>query len=166
MQELIQTFGLDLELLFIQMVNFGLVLLVLWYFLYRPVMNMVDERQKKIEKGVNDAEKAKEERKNADEEKSSILAKANEEAERIVAEGKDHAGKQKESIVEDAQKKRDEILEQAQSRGEETKREFLRESQEEVARMSVLGAERILREKLDKEEAEEEAKGERKAQVN
>jgi F-type H+-transporting ATPase subunit b len=88
MASLIHAFGLDWKLLITQVINFGLVLFVLWYFLYKPTMAMIDTRQKKIARGVEDADKAREERKNADKEKKQILSKANIEAVRIVADGK------------------------------------------------------------------------------
>ena len=38
MNELFAAFGIDWKLLLAQGVNFGIVLVALWYFLYRPVM--------------------------------------------------------------------------------------------------------------------------------
>jgi len=58
MEEIAKVFGLDWKLLIIQAVNFGVLLLVLWYFLYKPVLKMLDERRGKIQKGVEDAENA------------------------------------------------------------------------------------------------------------
>ena len=57
MEAIIEVFGLDTKLLFIQAVNFALLLIILWWFLYRPLARIVGERQQVIEKGVKDAEK-------------------------------------------------------------------------------------------------------------
>ncbi|HET8575357.1 MAG TPA: F0F1 ATP synthase subunit B [Candidatus Paceibacterota bacterium] len=150
MTELIQAFGLNWKLLLIQIFNFGLVLLVLWYFLYRPVMSMVDKRQKKIIHGMEDAEKAREQLKNAGNEKKAILAAANQEAERLVADGKHYAEERKDEIMKEAMAKSEQALKDAVSRGEEAKQQLLRESKEEIARMVVRGAEQILRTEISK----------------
>ena len=149
MQEIINTFGLDLELLITQILNFAVVLFVMWYFLYRPTMNIIDERQQKIKKGLDDADNAKKNLREADQTKMNTLTEANEEAERIVADSKKYAEGQKEDILAEAREKSERTLNEARAKGEETKKQFLQESKEEVARMSVLGAESILREKIE-----------------
>lgn len=58
MGELFSTFGINGKLLLMQSVNFGLLLLVLWKFVYRPVLTMIDERREKIAEGVRIAEAA------------------------------------------------------------------------------------------------------------
>src|SRR3989344_5833992 len=61
MSQVLSVFGIDWRLLLINAVNFGLVLLALWYFLYAPVLKMLEERRKKVSDGVRDAESAKRE---------------------------------------------------------------------------------------------------------
>jgi len=52
----IGAFGLNGKIFVAQLVNFGLVLLVLWRFAYRPIVNMLEARSEKIEKSVKEAE--------------------------------------------------------------------------------------------------------------
>lgn len=147
MSELINAFGLDLELLVVQIVNFGVVLLVLWYFLYRPLLNVIEKRERKMSQGVKDAEKAKKKLDDAEEQEKQVLARANKEAEEVIAEGRQYAEKEKETILREARQSGQKELEHARQRAQEQKDEFLKESREEVAKMAVLSAERILREK-------------------
>ena len=60
MEEIVKVFGIRWELVVIQAVNFGLLLLILWWFLYRPLVAIMAKRQQVIEQGVRDAEVAKE----------------------------------------------------------------------------------------------------------
>mgnify|MGYP001588456271 CR=1 FL=1 len=59
--ELISKLGIDWKLLVAQIVNFFILLFVLYKFAYKPVLEMLEKRSKTIEKGIHDA-KASEER--------------------------------------------------------------------------------------------------------
>lgn len=147
MSSLFHAFGLDPKILLIQVFNFGVVLLVLWYFLYKPIMSVIDKRQKEIESGMKDAEKAHTDLEEADERKKQILSDANAQAERIVADGKEAAGHERADILKEAAERSERTVQDAVMRGEEAKNELLRQSKEEIAKMIVLGAEKVLREK-------------------
>ena len=53
-----------------------------------------------------------------------------------------------EEIVKDANKKREQILKDAEDLALESKRKALEESKAEIARMAILGAEKILKGKV------------------
>lgn len=145
--EALGVFGINWKLLLVQAVNFGILLLVLWYFLYRPLMNMLEERQHKIERGVKDAEEAQEVRKQADEEKQSVVAEAHNTAESIVSGAKTQAQKEKEEIVQSAQGTKEKMLSDAQSQADAEKQQILSSAQKEVAQMATVAAAQILRDK-------------------
>ena len=58
MDELIKTFHIELNLLVAQIVNFSIVLFVLYRFAYAPILKTLNSRTGKIEKGLKDAESA------------------------------------------------------------------------------------------------------------
>ncbi|TAJ14386.1 ATP synthase F0 subunit B [Patescibacteria group bacterium] len=144
MGELFSTFGLDVRLLVIQSVNFGITLLVLWYFLYRPLLKIMAERKEKIAKGVQDAEEAERTRKSTEDARSGILTSAEQEAanlmDRAVGEGKDERAK----IVKMAQERSDALVADARAEALELQRKALQDSEKEVTRMAILAAEKIL----------------------
>ena len=76
MEQLIEAFGIDVRLIIIQVFNFGILMAVLTYFLYKPVLKMLNEREAKIAQGIKDAEEAAKVRGEATEEKKAILEKA------------------------------------------------------------------------------------------
>ena len=45
MQQLFAAFGINWKLLLIQGINFSVLLAILSYFLYRPLMKVIDERR-------------------------------------------------------------------------------------------------------------------------
>lgn len=147
MSEILSTFGVDWRLIFIQAVNFGLLLLILWYFLYHPVLRMIEKRQGKIEQGVKDAEEAEVRLSKVDEQKEEIIKDATVRAGILVEEAKHHGDEKGEEILRDAAGKSERIVDDARKRAQEIKKQAFEESKEEIARLAVLGAERILREK-------------------
>lgn len=147
MGDLFSTFGINGYLLLTQAVNFAVLLTALWYFLYKPVFKLLDERSRKIAEGVREAEAAKEKLREADSEKQSILKSANSEAEGIVSNAKEFAASKGDQMVRDAQAKSEALLAEAKMRAEEAKKKALQESEAEVARMAILAAEKVLTQK-------------------
>ena len=147
MEQIIKAFGVDIRLIFLQMLNFGLLLVALWYFLYTPILNILSERQKKIQKGVEDAESAEKALSSADEEKKGILTVAHREAEEIGARAKIHADEKAVDIVAKAKDKAANVLTDAEAKSEDMKIQARKESEAEIAKVAILAAERVLKER-------------------
>ncbi len=147
MSELFAAFGINWQLLLVQAINFGLLLFVLWYFLYTPVLKLIDDRQKKIADGVKTAEAADRKLADAQVEGEGIVGTAAREAESLVATARSRADEKGNEIVKAAEARANSVLEEANARAEEAKRMALSESSKEIARAAMLAAEKILREK-------------------
>ncbi len=143
--EILHVFGIHWKLLAAQMVNFSIALFVLHRYVYKPIFAILAERQDKIAKGLRDAEHVATERVRLEEESVSILRTAREEGGKLV-ESLHKAGIAEErNIVREAQEKGAAILSAAEARAQEEHAHMLREGQKEIAKMAVLGAEKILR---------------------
>lgn len=147
MEGLISAFGIDWRLLVIQAVNFAVLLGGLTYFLYTPVMKLIDERREKIAEGVRTAEAAQRRLEEAKTEGDQLIGKAAREAEGLVAAARTRGEEKESEIVHAAEQRADALLKDAAARAEEAKRQALMESQKEIARAAMLAAEKILREK-------------------
>lgn len=144
MQEILNTFGIDWRLLLINSINFGVVLLVLWYFLYTPVMRILEERRAKVTKGVADAEAAEAKLAEINSSRQEILGKAGGEADELLA----HA-RQKSSEIEKEVRARGEVaaqtaLHEAEAQAQELKGKALEEAKRESAKLVVLGVEKMM----------------------
>ena len=146
MEEIIIAFGVDIRLILLQMLNFGLLLVALWYFLYTPILNILNERQKKIQKGVEDAENAEKALSSADEERKDILTVAHKEDEKINVRAKAHADEKAVDIVAKAQDKAANVLTDAKAKSEDMKIQANKDSEAEIAKIAVLAAEKVLKE--------------------
>jgi F-type H+-transporting ATPase subunit b len=147
MEQLIHAFGIDARLILIQVVNFGLLMAALTYFLYKPVLKLLDERAARIAKGIEDAKAAELALEAADEERKKIIAAANKEAEAMEQRAIEHAQKKTDEIIAEGHKKAEKIINEATVLGNELKIRSLREAETEIARITMLAVEKVLTER-------------------
>lgn len=147
MDQLFAAFGVNWKLLLAQGVNFGIVLLGLWYFLYTPVITTLEARRKLVAKGVEDAQKAERELAGADAAAAERVSKAESEAEDIVLKARKAANEERAAIVSAAQTRAGDLENDAKARAAEEAAQALRASEKEIARLAILAAEKVMREK-------------------
>jgi F-type H+-transporting ATPase subunit b len=148
MGDLIHAFGIDWKLIVAQSVNFLVVIAILSYFVYGPVMRLLKERSEKIAQGLVDAEAARTERESAAGERTVLLTEAQHEAEKIVARAQDEGKNERAALVKGAQDRAAQIVKDGELAAEEEKRRALKESEADIARAAVLAAEKILRQNV------------------
>ncbi len=143
MSDLFSAFGIDWRLLVINLINFGLLLAALWYFLYTPLTNMLEERRRKVSEGVADAEEAKRQLSDIEHSRAGMLAKAGSEADEVIASARTAAQQKGHEIVSASEASAQALLRDAQAQAAELKREAIEESKQEVAKLIVLGMEKM-----------------------
>lgn len=147
MDAIIDAFGLDLKLIIIQIINFGILMAALVYFLYKPVLNLLKDRADKIEQGLKDAEAAAAAKVAADAEKQAVLSAAHQEAAAVSERAKVAAETKASEILAVAEDKAADLVKNAEAKGESLKAEAIKESERAVAEMAILATEKILRER-------------------
>lgn len=147
MDQLFATFGINWKLLVAQSINFGLLLVLLWHFLYKPLYRIISERQQKIEEGVRTAEEAEHKLASAKTKGEEIVGTAAREAEGLLATARTNAEEKGQEIVHAAEARAAAALKDAQMKADEAKRQALESSRQEIARAAMLAAEKILRER-------------------
>ena len=145
MESLFSAFGIEWQLLLAQGVNFLILLVGLSYFLYKPVMKMLKERQEFIAKGVKDAEDAMVEKSKIEGERSGIILKAEGEAGGIVNRAEEEGKAKRSEIIESAKGRAESMLSDARLQAEELERQALLKSEKEIAKAAILAAEKILK---------------------
>ena len=118
-----------------QAIAFAIFVIFCMKFVWPPLIGAINERQRKIAEGLNAAEKAK-----ADlaTKAAALIEQANKSANQLVEDAKSQAQAEGERIRQQAQASIDQEINQA--------RESLRA---QVAELAVLGAEKILQDKVD-----------------
>jgi len=105
--------GVEPALLLAQIVNFGIIVLVLGKLLYRPILSMLAKRKKEIEEGLAAAERQKQEEEKLGVRREKLLTEARGEAREILEDGKKAAEEARREIVAGAHTEAGEIIAKA-----------------------------------------------------
>lgn len=147
MEEIIKAFGIDARLIVIQIVNFAILMGILGYFLYNPILRMLAEREAKIKKGIEDAEAAAKAKAEADVEKQAVLTAAHGEAGEINARAKAAADAKAEAITSEAEEKANAIIRNAELRASEAATKIQKDAEAEIVKTAILAVEKMLKER-------------------
>lgn len=160
---LIDRFGIKLDLIIAQAINFIVVAFLLWRFAFKPVMATLDERQRKISEGLQFAEESKKQLEETEKRQAEVLRDANAKAQDILQEARDNAARFEEKMKQDTASQIEEMRKRADEANEREREKMLAEVREEIARLVVLTSGKVLqrdlndneRSRLDKMAAEE-----------
>lgn len=140
--------GINWALLIAQLINVALLVWLLTRFLYRPVLNMLNERTRRIQESLQDAERVKEQLANAKRDYDSELAKARQEAAGILAQAQDRAKAQEQEIIVQARAEADRIRQEAREQSDREREQLLRDLKGQMAELVTLTASKVLGEEL------------------
>lgn len=146
--EILHAFGIEWKLLAIQALNFSIALFVLYRYAYKPIFAVIEKRQKVIAEGVASAAHAKEQEEKIAQEKDGILLAARAEGGKIADDLRKDGLETERKIIHEAHEKSTAMIAEAIKNAEEERVYILRETEKEIARVAVLTAEKILREKV------------------
>ncbi len=149
MSKLFEALGLDLRILFAQILNFAILLVALYYVAYKPIFKFLKERREGIEKGVKNAEEAESKLKIALKKEEEIINEAKKEALKIVEKAREEGVEKKESIIEKAKEEVGQIIQSEKAKIKAEKAETLKEIKKEVSGIVILALEKVLDEKID-----------------
>lgn len=145
----------DIGLLFWMLLSFGIVVFLLCRYGFPVILKSVEARKAYIDRSLEAARQANEQ-----------LARLREESERIVSE----ARREQAAILKEAMRTKEEILEEARTearregvrelekaalRIQEEKEKAIREIREEIADLAVGVAEKIIRQKMERNDEQQ-----------
>lgn len=142
-------------LIFWMVVIFGLLLLILGKYAWKPIMKSLQEREQSIDKALKSADKAREEMKNLQADNEKLRQEAREERDRILKQARDKQNEIIEQAREEANQERQKILDSAKKEISNEKQAAARELRETVADISLKIAEKILRQELADEKQQQ-----------
>lgn len=89
--EILNNFGIQPTLLLAQIVNFVIILFILKKFFYKPITKALQERKKRIEESLKNAQQIEERLKATEEKSAQIIATAQNNAQALIADAKTEA---------------------------------------------------------------------------
>ena len=145
----LENLGINGGFLLIQIIAFIVLYTVMTRFIYDPLVKALNERRSRIAKGLEDAAAAARARDNAEAEAEKILAQARTEAQKLIDEARGRGEDVAESIERAARDEAAKIQLGAQDEAEAALSQRLGDLREQVLKISVAAASRILGENID-----------------
>jgi len=123
--ELLTKLGINWQQLLAQAVNFVIIMSVLSYFVYKPVLRTIDARTARIKKAMDDAKEIENQKKELENFKQDQLRVIDKEVGLILEKAKQEADRMKKDIIDAAQKEADSLQEKGEKKlAEERSRVF------------------------------------------
>ncbi|HWB62494.1 MAG TPA: F0F1 ATP synthase subunit B [Chitinophagales bacterium] len=135
-------------LVFWMVITFGLLVFILGKFAWKPILAMLNEREKTIEDSLAQAEKARSEMAQLTAKNEELLNAAKEERNKILNEAKEAAEKVKADIMDKAQKEAEQKIQAAFREIDLQKKAAITEVKNSVGLMALDIAEKVLRKEL------------------
>ena len=143
--------GINLPILLAQVVNFLVLMGLLYLVAYKPLMRMLDERSGKVKESLEQAEQMKAEAERANEEIQRRLQEASRQGQEVIAQAAKIGEQLKEKAREEAKREAEKLLSRARAEIERERDEALSRLKEEFANLTIMAAEKVIDRSLDKE---------------
>jgi F-type H+-transporting ATPase subunit b len=151
----LEALGINAGLLLIQIVGFILLVLLLNFVLYKPILNALQTRKERIAEGLNQAREAEQALARAEADKQAILDEARAEAQRITAEARQRADEASKTEVSQARAEAQRIREQAQTEAMSERDRQLSEMRDQIISLSMAAAHHLIGTSLDEKKQRE-----------
>jgi F-type H+-transporting ATPase subunit b len=137
MGDTIQVLGIQWPKLLAQLLNFAIVMFVLWRWAYKPVFAVLEARRQKIAEGLANAEKSTAQLAKTEADRKAILAQAGDQANKMIEEARTAALRVREVETQKAIAAAEQILIKAREAAAQDHDRMLRELKREVGRLVV-----------------------------
>ena len=153
MSGITEAFKIEWPLLLAQMVNFLLLMAILYAFLFRPVLNMMEKRKERIAQSMKDVERLSVAAQEAELEKARVLDGARREAQEVRAQATRDAERIAQDVRTRAEQEATDIRMKAQADAKQQLDSVMADANKQVADLAILATEQLLgRELAQKDE--------------
>jgi len=151
----VEGLGINLPVLVTQVVTFVILLVLLRFVAYKPLMRMLDERSQKVKESMEQAEAVKEQSANAEEEVRKQLVEANREGQERITKAVKAGEEVKQKAQEDAKQEAEALINRARSEIQRERDEAIGSVRREFADLTIMAAGKVIDRSLDKEQHRE-----------
>ena len=143
--------GVNLPSLLAQIVNFAILLGILYLVAYKPVMRMFDERSRRIKESMEQTEKIKQQAEKAEEEFKKQIEQAGRKGQEIIDRAVLTGEEVGQKAKAEAKKEAEALLARARAEIRRERDEVIDELRQEFADLTILAAGEVIEQSLDKE---------------
>ena len=143
--------GISLPTLLAQIINFAILLVLMYLVAYKPIMRMFDERSRKIKESMEQTEFIKEQAEHAEEETKKRIEDAGKEGQEVIARAVRMGEGTRQEAEQKAREEAELLLNRARMEIHRERDEAIDELRREFADLAILAAEKVIDRSLDKE---------------
>ena len=143
--------GINLSTLIAQLVSFLVLFGLLYFFAYKPILRMFDERSQKIKDSVEQAEQVREQAAHAEEENRTKLEAASREGQEAITRAMRAGDEARQRAEQEAKEQAGVLLDKARQGIQRERDEAIGELRQEFADLTIVAAEKVIEKSLDKE---------------
>jgi F-type H+-transporting ATPase subunit b len=137
MKETLDSLGVYWPKLVAQLVNFAIILFILWKFAYRPVLKLLEERRQRVAEAMINAQKAREELARTEAQRQQVLAETNAQANKLIEEARADAARVREQETQKAIREAEQIVSKAREAAALERVRMLAEVKRELGRLVI-----------------------------
>lgn len=149
MEQVLATLGINLRDFILHALNFIVLVFILSRVLYKPLVRILDERQRRVRESMERAEQVRIAAERADQEREALLGQTRREVQEMLAQATQVAERIQTDARTDAQHQAQRIIERAQQEAQAERTQSMAELRREVANLAVMAAERVISRNLD-----------------
>ena len=144
-----EALGINLNFLISQIINFLIILFILWRFVWNPLVRLMDQRKQRIQESLAEAERVRQEAAQEQAAFEKRLAEERQKATAQVAEAAKQGQQVREEIVAAAQRESEQIVANAQRQATDMQAQALADARRQIADLAVLAAQKVIGTSLD-----------------
>jgi len=133
------------------LVVFGLLFALLWKFGWPAILKSVEERERRIQRQLDEAEKSRAESAQLLEQQRRGLEQTRAEAQEILAKAKTVATKEREALLAKTREEQERLLDRARREIDAEKEKAILALRKEAVDLAIAAASKLIEQKLDDE---------------
>jgi len=147
----VEGLGINLPTLLAQIINFAILLGLLYLVAYKPIMRMLDERSRKVKESMEQTELIKQQAERAEEEVKKQLEAASKEGMEIITRAM-HTGEEvRQKAQQEAKQDTETLIARARVEIQRERDGAIDELRKEFADLTIMAAEKVIEKSLDKQ---------------
>ena len=148
---MLEQLGISWQGLLVQVINFALLLTLLWVVFGKRIVGMLDERSRRIRESMEQAERIRQQAAETDQELQRRLEEARREGMAIVSQASEAGERVKEEARQEARREAQLIAERMRAEMQREHDKAIEELRKQFVDVAIAAAEKVIKESLDKQ---------------
>ena len=141
--------GVDLASLIVYLVNFGILLLVLYFFAYKRILGALDSRSNRIRDSLEEADRVRRESEEHQAEMQRTFDEGRQESQRLLAEAREVAERYRQEQAAQARSEAERFMDGARQEIRRERDAAIEDVRLQFGSLAVTAAERIIHRSID-----------------